>query len=905
MKRSSAIINKIPDDSDTIHTKSICLANTWTDLDSEDSFPFTGVNVTRVEDFNENNYPKRKYNKDVINDGKKFFKFRFIQKKLKEKEKKTKSNKNQNELTLSGLDKEKDFRIYNSDFLLLIEKSILSFNNKNYKESYDILFNSGIIRSITEYGEFLLVVSGFDKYLIGEFLAKEKPPNDKKEVLNSFISSIHMIHNEITLLDCIRFLLSRINLPKDSNLILVIMETFTNIFFKINEKKPEFIQIFKNESNIYLLISTLLALNTMFTRKDIKNMNVIKKEEFRNMNNKINDNYLNFIYDQLKNKPITMSDDYNEYIYQKLTPLVNENTDNYDSNNKSLPKKETPGNKKLSKKNSKVDLLEKEKNNTKLNNPKSNFDTFTKEDEELLCNKTKFYKISGAKTPNLYDVIVYDNCTKLAWDKCFDWTKLKKSNILNIIDINEVYNGIDIAEHSSLIKKYIKANPNEEKLCNTFISISYCNNKESLNLKCDNVELTLLWFKALKSLVNLKNSEEFSKKSPQTDEEQKEREKTIIEIWQHILQKWDKYGNYLILKINEKSNFFSYLSNEYKQSTKNELLEEKKSNTIRYINNFLDNLKSSMLKKDIEDNEFYFLCNLGFPTTLRKKFWRIIIGNPCFLTENLYNSIKNKITDLQINFSDLEKKYDINKNNKLYSKDEKINQMIIDIIISKHFFIDDIKQKDKQYKLMLSVYKIARIFFSFRSDIPYNKLYIDILYLFLLVEDNEENVFIMFTNFILTNSFLKLLIGNETLRKEINEKYILLFNYLIKTKLPNIESHLTQMEIIPDLYFIPWMDDLYIKVLNIKILFQIFDLYILNGEYILFQTGLAILKILEDELTNMTISQVLVLLKRLPDKYQKDKFFEVFNSINGVKNDYVDFKRNNEIYYQKSIFNSS
>ena len=247
----------------------------------------------------------------------------------------------------------------------------------------------------------------------------------------------------------------------------------------------------------------------------------------------------------------------------------------------------------------------------------------------------------------------------------------------------------------------------------------------------------------------------------------------------------------------------------------------------------------------------------------------------------------------------------INKNVKFNSKDERINQMIIDIIISKKFFIDDtLNQKDKQYKLMQSVYTIARVFFSFRSDIPYNKIFIDIIYLFLLVEDKEENVFIMITNFILNNNFLKLLIGNETLRGEINNNNISLFNHLIKNKLPNIESHFTQMEIIPELYFVPWMDDLFIKVLNIKILLQIFDLFILNGEYILFQTGLAILKILEDELTNMTISQVLLLLKRLPDKYQKEKFFEVFNSLN-IKSEYVEFKRKNELIYQKSILNAS
>ena len=83
------------------------------------------------------------------------------------------------------------------------------------------------------------------------------------------------------------------------------MECFTNTFFKMNQNDKEFINIFSNNSdNIYLLISTLLALNTMFTRTDIKNMNQIKKEEFIKMNNSIDSEYLNKLYDELKNKKL-------------------------------------------------------------------------------------------------------------------------------------------------------------------------------------------------------------------------------------------------------------------------------------------------------------------------------------------------------------------------------------------------------------------------------------------------------------------------------------------------------------------------------------------------------------------------------------------------------------------------
>ena len=95
------------------------------------------------------------------------------------------------------------------------------------------------------------------------------------------------------------------------------MDTFSQKFYESNENNENFKKIFKNTNAIYLLVSTILALNTMFTRKDIKNMNVIKKDEFKNMNKEIEPSYINVLYDELKKKPISLSDDYNEEIYKK------------------------------------------------------------------------------------------------------------------------------------------------------------------------------------------------------------------------------------------------------------------------------------------------------------------------------------------------------------------------------------------------------------------------------------------------------------------------------------------------------------------------------------------------------------------------------------------------------------
>ena len=230
-----------------------------------------------------------------------------------------------------------------------------------------------------------------------------------------------------------------------------------------------------------------------------------------------------------------------------------------------------------------------------------------------------------------------------------------------------------------------------------------------------------------------------------------------------------------------------------------------------------------------------------------------------------------------------------------------MDEIIYDIfdIYNNIFFanLNQLNHKKDKYQLMNSVYIIAKTFLAYRKEICYNKAYIEIIYLFLFIEDNEEDAFINFVNFFSESNYFQLY-GDNEYRKEITN----FFNSLLKSKLPNIESHFNQLEIIPELYFIDWMKNFYIETLDISIVLQIFDLLILNGEYILFQTGISILKILEQELMNTTISQALNLLKRLPNKYNKEKFFDVFNSYNNIKIEFIKWKNNKMIDAQKRCF---
>ena len=876
-------------------------------------------------EFNEDNYKERRYDKNNVESGKKFFKLRYIKNKLKQnsanlekkqKEQKEAGNAKEIDDTLqqSNNDKERILRKYNSDFIIIIEKSIISFNVKNYKESYEFLLSSGIIKNEGEYGEFLLVVSGFDKFLIGEFLAKQKFPNDKKLVLNNFIESINMKTKETKFIDCLRFLFSRLILPKDANLILEIMDKFSINYFETNKNNEEFVDIFKSSDKVYLLVSTILALNTMFTRKDIKIKNVIKKEEFIKMNSEISKDYLEKLYDELKKNPISMSDDYNESMYKKLAPLVKEdesnkltlknsksgsiNEENRNSNPGNEDKVEennnSKSNEKISKDNNIIEeqVVEEDELEDELDEDESkkgigkkefslatNLKNFTEEDEKLLKTAHKFYKITGSTKSSQREYILNERKTKLYYDK-------KQTKFIPVSNIVDVYNGVNHS-HNSNINKYLKSNPTEEQFSGHFISLIFKNDKDQVDLMSDDLESALKWFKAIKSLI-LVESNKNGKSQNKAKLYENACNKKTDEIWVILLNKWNIYGKFLITKLMERN---KYIQKDEKQNSFVFGIGTRLSNKVVY--NFLRNIHSKKIskEKELDYNEFFTIYYLGLPNHIRNKIWQILIGNPCAIFINAYDLAKKQVPT--INFSELDLNNPTNKN---YCQDYMSNKIINEIIKSKDLFITDENNKNEDGTLIIeSVYNIARGFFIFRPDIPYNKSIISIIFLFKNIFEKDEKVFCNLINVICSNE-IKIFIGDEI---EI-KNYCSFFNYLLGKYLGKIEKHFSKFEITPQLYIIPWFEEYFTRTLNIKTASHLFDLFLISGEVILFQTSLAILKVLEEQLISLTINEVFKVLQRLPENVPEIDLFENIKKFSSIKKEFFDWKLQNELGAQKS-----
>ena len=132
-------------------------------------------------------------------------------------------------------------------------------------------------------------------------------------------------------------------------------------------------------------------------------------------------------------------------------------------------------------------------------------------------------------------------------------------------------------------------------------------NKEQFDLKSNNKQEGLKWYKSLKSLLfDVKLLNKNSDKN-RIEEENKIKEDHKF-IWNNILGKWDIYGNYFLFKCLDHSNYLPDMYYEGKIQTKIDIFEEKKTPLIKIINSFLKEMKDKISKKNLEYNEFFALC---------------------------------------------------------------------------------------------------------------------------------------------------------------------------------------------------------------------------------------------------------------------------------------------------------
>ena len=336
-------------------------------------------------------------------------------------------------------------------------------------------------------------------------------------------------------------------------------------------------------------------------------------------------------------------------------------------------------------------------------------------------------------------------------------------------------------------------------------------------------------------------------------------------------------------KLMERNVFVNNASKNTNQIETKKLLDKN-------IKSFLKSIEAKLSKeKDIEYSDFINLCYIGLPNQTRKSLWQILIGNSCGITKMTYEYNKRKIPPIDF------KSLNLNDPDKAFSSDVLSNQIIQEIIKVNEIFTEEESEKNMNMNdVMNKVYNICRSFFVFRQDLSFNKNLISIIYIMLFVFQEEGDTFINIVNLIYSNLF-SIFIGDESEIKSYSD----LFNKLLEKYIPKISKQFGKMEITPELYLIPWLEEFFTKTFNVNILNHIFDLFLINGEYILFQIGLSIIKLLEDELPNSTIGEIFKSLQRIPKDTTETDFMYIVQSFDKVKKDVLEWKSQNELGKQK------
>ena len=807
----------------------------------------------------------RRYNSKNIENGKKFFKKRFIeylkQQKLCNKPPNLNIKINQSRVSFSidrselkRKEEERKELKYSSLFTNKTDKAIFSFNIKKYDNAYQELLTIGIILNEDEFAEFILVFPGFDKSIIGDFLAKEKSLNRGFAILKAYMKKIDF-RNE-NFLDSLRFLLKRMNFPTDSGLILGIIDEFTKAYYEDNKNNKNF----KNSDSLYLLASTIMALNTMFTRKDIKNMNMIKKPEFITMNSDCNEEYLSELYDDLEKNPIVMDNDYLELIYKR------------DAIQGSV-----------------ITLLNKDKNNkphmTNINGSKQDEELAEKrilEDLEAVKKGDVFYKYNIDEKPHKRFFQLTQDSKELIWfdkDRIKIFRTIKK---ISVSDINNVYIGIN---SSKLFEKY-NIPLSDDQQCISII----CENNITIALKNDNEATTKKWFYALKYLINYNRLNEKGRKELNEEEWKycdSESDMKISQLWRNeILLNWKYYRKYLEGNYNRKE--LKKIKENSSSNGKIEIVDENNGeDTVEIFNKY----------------KFFEYLELGLPKFLRKKLWPIIIGNRAGITENLveYYSKNIEILDFkQLNTLYLD--YLQNKKEReeiKFSDDIVMNQLINDILKitnSKYqLYISNMQMSPENFAN--SLFKIIRIFTLYRQDIIYSKEIAYISAIFLLNSENYFQALVNMVNFILDSPGIKFIQKNEEFIK-IRSSF---FKDLLNKYYPRLSKHLTKLEIKPELNFNEWISYFFIKVFPYDVLLKLWDNYIVKGEVFLFEISLTILKMQENDCLSLPKGKILKNLRTIPfkEKYNEEYFFKLLYKCD--LSDEYEYIEETDLGYEKAI----
>ena len=482
---------------------------------------------------------------------------------------------------------------------------------------------------------------------------------------------------------------------------------------------------------------------------------------------------------------------------------------------------------------------------------------------------------------------------------------------IKVKDIEKIYLGKDISNN----QRNILYNDIDKNLVFTII---LKNNNTSCSFKSTKEDVCRLWYKGIKYLI-LKSNYQLRLKDRDINNKTVElnniSEDIVLGIWKtEILPNWDNYRN---LVINNNNSYIDNFNASYNNNNNNI-----KKNLLGSIDKSVFNI-SLFKNKSNKNCNFVQIWSLGVPKLLRKKVWSLTINNNKSLVD-IYNQNNNHYNE--VNFDGLIIKYDkllkegfsnsiVDDSDRnieellfteymTYIKSKEVVESNSNIINNKNdnlqynewYIIFDILNIERKYRKIIqsnnsiktaskfkckltpdndmdiSIFKnniilcnnlyqaIARII-SIRTDINYTNSILQVLSIIYLNSDNLFECINLFFNFIYNEKFNFIL---KYWNKEFNFINIRtnFFVYWFKALCPEVYIYFDKLEISIKLYMYNWIDNLFSETFDYDLILRIWDIILLKGEVVLYELGLAIIKVQEKELINLIVHDISDRLKK-------------------------------------------
>ena len=286
------------------------------------------------------------------------------------------------------------------------------------------------------------------------------------------------------------------------------------------------------------------------------------------------------------------------------------------------------------------------------------------------------------------------------------------------------------------------------------------------------------------------------------------------------------------------------------------------STTVNKINKYSQNKsdakKDSFFEEIVSNNNSNFrginpkilIKNIisGVPNRYRGRFWLKCIGNQLSITPDYFD----------INISKYYEKYEDSKTIKyklpfpylgIFKEDTPLTSDLVEVI---NGFV--ISRPDIEYNEKIS-YLVGMLIINmdkYQAYVSFMNLILNPnLIIYYLDKDKDENIM----EYGYTDTPGRDENNNEIKPKKIPsivEKNLrrVIFKQLLFHNLPDLCSHLELLNVLPEHYFDEWNETIFCKNFNIDISMKIWDLFVVQGEKIVFDAGIALIKELQDDLFN-------------------------------------------------------